>query len=396
MDHYTGVTASYSYPSMGTSVTHVVGARPNFPKATPVVTALSELGVRQRVVHTGQHHDASLTTGVMDDVGLKDVDVDLSLGSGDAADRLPELVAGVTRELTTSPPALVVVYGDVDSTVAGAAAAASQGVPVAHVEAGLRSGDVTMPEEVNRIVVDRLSALLFATADGAVANLVSEGIPADRCHMVGNPMADSLLANRHRLEPQALARRMGLASPYAMVTLHRPGNVDVKADRIASATALLALADHLDVVFAAHPRSAELAAMVAGHPRVHVTEPMGYIEFLSAVAGAGVVVTDSGGVQEETTLLGVPCLTMRPNTERPVTIDVGTNKLVAPADVVDEAIGIVDGIGQAHAAVNPPLWDGRAGERIAGIIAQWLGGGAVLRFDGADDLASSGTPGGGP
>lgn len=377
---------------MKSCVTHVVGARPNFPKATPVVAALREIGVRQRVVHTGQHHDASLTTGIMGDVGLDEVDIDLALGAGDAADRLAALVAGISRELAASPPALVVVYGDVDSTLAAAAAAAAVGVPVAHVEAGLRSGDVTMPEEVNRIVVDRLSTMLFATCDGAVDNLVAEGIPVDRCHMVGNPMADTLLANRHRLDPHVLTRHLGLGSPYAMVTLHRPGNVDAETDRIASAEALCALAEHIDVVFAAHPRAAGLAGLVAGHPRVHVTEPMGYVEFLSAVAGAGVVVTDSGGVQEETTLLGVPCLTMRSNTERPVTVDLGTNKLVAPGDVAGEAMAIVGSCARFSAGCHPPLWDGRAGERIGGVIARWLDDGPAGQASLTSCIV---TPGGG-
>jgi UDP-N-acetylglucosamine 2-epimerase (non-hydrolysing) len=249
------------------------------------------------------------------------------------------------------------------------------GLPVAHVEAGLRSFDDTMPEEINRRVTDLLSEVLLVTSGEAIGNLERMGVPPERIHFVGNPMIDTLLSNLERFDPVALRTALGLPERYAVATLHRPSNVD-DAGRAADVVRMLAgVAALLPLVLPLHPRGRavlEAAGLATAAPgRLVVVEPLGYIDFLSLVRGAAVVVTDSGGIQEETTVLGIPCLTLRPNTERPVTISHGTNRLVEPDDVVGAVRAILAGPAPAPAAA-PPLWDGRSGERIAGVIARWL------------------------
>jgi UDP-N-acetylglucosamine 2-epimerase (non-hydrolysing) len=275
--------------------------------------------------------------------------------------------------LTDLRPAMVVVYGDVNSTVAAALVAAKLGIPVAHVEAGLRSFDATMPEEVNRLVTDRLSDLLFATSPDAVAHLGNEGVHPGRIHLVGNPMIDTLLANLDRFDAAAARAEHGLAARYVVATLHRPANVDRPGDAAALVKGLHAVASQADVVLPLHPRGRESlrAAGLFDHPGVRVIDPLGYVEFLGLVRGADAVVTDSGGVQEETTILGVPCLTIRPNTERPVTITHGTNRLVTRERLAEEAERCL-AAGRPADWPTPPLWDGHAGPRIAAVIARFL------------------------
>ncbi len=358
---------------------HVTGARPNFPKAAPVIARLAELGVSQRLVHTGQHYDDRLSEVFFRELNLPRPDVNLGVGSGSHAQQTAALLIGLEAEILATRPELVIVYGDVNSTMAAAIVAAKLGVPVAHVEAGLRSFDMSMPEEVNRKVTDALSDLLFVTSPDAIAHLADEGIPSERIHFVGNPMIDSLLSHRDRLDSAAARARLALPEDYLVATLHRPGNVDdpeTAAELVAVVHGAAALAD---IVLPLHPRGrAVLEALGIGdHPRVHVVEPLGYLDFMSLVSGALAVITDSGGVQEETTVLGVPCLTLRPNTERPVTITHGTNRLVTTRSIAAELASEVAARRArsdrtAAPTVVPPLWDGQAGARIATVLVDWL------------------------
>ena len=354
-------------------VVHVVGARPNFMKAAPVIRALAATGTPQSLVHTGQHYDASLSDVFFGQLGLPEPDVNLGVGSGSQGAQTAALLLGLEQTFMTTPPAVAVVYGDVNSTLAGALAAAKLGIPVAHVEAGLRSFDPTMPEEINRRVTDLLADLCFATSPEAIAHLAREGVAPERIHFVGNPMIDTLLAALPRLDTAAAHRRFGLPERYAVATVHRPANVDAPDDARRLVGALADLAAQVPTVLPLHPRgraSLEAAGLQA-IDRLQVVEPLGYLEFMALVQGAALVLTDSGGLQEETTVLGVPCLTIRPNTERPITITHGTNRLVAPGEVAAAVRAILDGP-PAPPPEPPPLWDGHAGERIARVLSVWL------------------------
>lgn len=355
-------------------VLHITGARPNFPKAAPVIRALQARGVRQELVHTGQHYDDRMSDVFFRQLGLPEPDVNLGVGSGTHAQQTAAIMVGLEDLLISRSPSLVMVYGDVNSTVAAALVAAKLQIPLAHVEAGLRSFDRSMPEETNRIVTDRLSDLLFATSADAVEHLGNEGIDAAKIHLVGNPMIDTLLANLDQFDVAKARADYGVAGRYAVATLHRPSNVDDAGDAAELVKAMHAVADQVGVLLPLHPRGrARLeAAGMFNHPRLRVIEPLGYVEFLGLVRGADLVVTDSGGVQEETTILGVPCLTLRPNTERPVTITHGTNQLVTREALPQVAEQIL-AAGRAENWPVPPLWDGRAGERIAEVVKSQLG-----------------------
>jgi UDP-N-acetylglucosamine 2-epimerase (non-hydrolysing) len=355
------------------TVVHVVGARPNFPKAAPVITAVADRGIDQRLIHTGQHYDDRLSEVFFRQLGLPEPDVNLGVGSGTHAQQTALTMTRLAELFDADRPDLVVVYGDVNSTVAAALVAAKAQIPVAHVEAGLRSFDLGMPEEINRIVTDRLCDLLFATSSDAVVHLGREGVPASRIHLVGNPMIDTLLRNLDRFDDRRIRTELGLPERYIAATLHRPGNVDDPADTAELVKVLHAVADDVCVVLPLHPRGrARLEAVgLSGHPNLRVVEPLGYVEFVSLVRGAQAVVTDSGGVQEETTVLGVPCLTLRPSTERPVTITHGTNRLVTRTELA-EAVRDALLAGPPAWWPTPPLWDGHAGVRIAEIIRDFL------------------------
>lgn len=351
-------------------IAHVVGARPNFIKAAPVIAALGALGVRQRIVHTGQHYDPLLSDVFFRDLGIPAPDVSLGVGSGSQGHQTAALLGALEDTFAADRPAWVVVYGDVNSTLAAALVCAKSLIPLAHVEAGLRSFDLTMPEEVNRRVTDILSDLLFVTSPEGLDHLAHEGVDPGRVHFVGNPMIDTLLAHIDRFDPSPVRARLGVPGRYAVATLHRPANVDTPEAATRLVGALRSLAARVPVVLPLHPRGrATLAAAgLQGVTGLLVVDPLGYLDFLSLVRGAALVVTDSGGVQEETTVLGIPCLTLRPNTERPVTISHGTNRLVEPEDLgplVDLALaGAI-----TSPAEGPPLWDGHAGERIAAVLA---------------------------
>ena len=356
-------------------VLHVTGARPNFPKAAPVMAALAELGVPQELVHTGQHYDERLSEVFFRQLGMPEPDVNLGVGSGSHGSQTAAIMTCLEELFEARKPSMVVVYGDVNSTLAGALVSAKLQIPLAHVEAGLRSFDMSMPEEVNRLVTDRLSDLLFATSPDAVAHLGNEGVAPAKIHLVGNPMIDTLLANLNRFDVAKARAEHGLTGKYLVATLHRPGNVDDPADAAALVTVMHAVADQVEVLLPLHPRGrARLeAAGLFEHPKMRIIDPLGYIEFLGLVRGADAVVTDSGGVQEETTMLGVPCLTLRPNTERPVTITHGTNRLVT-REGLPQAVGDRLKAGRAESWPTPPLWDGKAGARIAKVIEAGFNG----------------------
>jgi UDP-N-acetylglucosamine 2-epimerase (non-hydrolysing) len=353
---------------------HVIGARPNFIKAAPVIGAIGRRGIPQRVVHTGQHYDERMSDVFFEELDLPRPDANLNVGSGSHAEQTAGAMIGLEREFFADRPRLVVLYGDVNSTLAGSLAAAKLQIPSAHVEAGLRSFDLTMPEEINRMVSDLLADLLFTTSPEALDHLTAMGIDPARVHFVGNPMIDTLLSHRDRFDDPSERERLGLVGEFGVVTLHRPSNVDGDASARAIVEALNGVAAMLPLVIPLHPRGrANLeAAGLTDSPRLRIVEPLGYVAFLSLVAAARLVLTDSGGIQEEATILDVPCLTVRPNTERPITISHGTNRLVAPTEVVAAAREVLAGPARP-AGPRPPLWDGHAGERIADVVEGWLG-----------------------
>lgn len=359
--------------SLEGTVVHVTGARPNFPKAAPVIRGLAMLGVPQGLVHTGQHYDVNMSDVFFQELGLPEPDLNLGIGGGSHAEQTAAIMIALEQLLSSEPAAMLVVYGDVNSTVAAALVAAKLGVPIAHVEAGLRSFDMTMPEEINRIVTDRLADILLATSPDALVNLGNEGVAPGRAFLVGNPMIDSLLAVLDRIDTDGIRDELGLHERYAVATLHRPGNVDDDDAVRRAVRAIHTVADQVGVVLPLHPRGRDRlqAAGLFDHPALTVIEPRGYLDFVGLMRGAAAVVTDSGGVQEETTVLGVPCLTLRPNTERPITITDGTNRLVT-ADELQEVVADVLAAGRPQTWPIPPLWDGRAGERIARVIAKQL------------------------
>jgi UDP-N-acetylglucosamine 2-epimerase (non-hydrolysing) len=359
------------------SVLHVVGARPNFMKMAPLVTALARAGVAQRLVHTGQHFDERMSGVFFEELGLPRPDAYLGVGSGSHGEQTARVMIAFERVLVeASPrPALVVVPGDVNSTVAAALVAAKMGVPVAHLEAGLRSFDRTMPEEVNRVVTDHLSDLLLTPSPDADENLRREGIDGGRVACVGNLMIDTLRAHLPRARALGVPAAMGLEpGGFAVVTLHRPSNVDDPATLGRLLDALARVARELPVVFPVHPRTrARLAspALAARAGALRLVEPLGYLEFLSLTSAARLVLTDSGGLQEESTALGVPCLTLRENTERPITVTEGTNEVVGtdPERIVGAALRA---LGDGRPPRCPALWDGRAGDRAARAIGAFL------------------------
>jgi UDP-N-acetylglucosamine 2-epimerase (non-hydrolysing) len=364
------------------TVLHVVGARPNFMKVAPIWRALARLGgVRQRLVHTGQHYDAQMSEVFFTELGLPKPDLDLGVGSGTHAEQTAKVMVALERAFAATPPDLVSVVGDVNSTLAAALVAAKAVVPLAHVEAGLRSFDRAMPEEVNRLVTDRLSDHLLTPSADADDNLRREGVPSERIHRVGNVMIDSLLAARARAVALPVLARLRLEPRgYCVCTLHRAANVDDSGLLRGILGALAAVARVVPVLFPAHPRTRRRMVESGLEPAergLRLLEPMGYLEFLCLTSQARLILTDSGGLQEESTALGVPCLTLRENTERPITVTEGTNELVGtdPARIVAAAGKVLEGGGKVGRV--PALWDGRAGERVAALYQRLLGVRAV-------------------
>ncbi len=346
---------------------HIVGARPNFMKVAPVLNALRERNnVVQTLIHTGQHYDVNMSDVFFQQLGIPAPDLNLAVGSGTHAKQTAEIMIRLEPVVLERQPDVVLVYGDVNSTVATALVCAKLGVRIGHVEAGLRSFDRTMPEEINRLVTDQLADLLFTPSEDGNENLRHEGVSAGKIFLVGNVMIDSLV----RLLPAAQKAKVeGLPEPYALVTLHRPANVDNSATLKGILESLLEVNRDLAVVFPAHPRTRQrIADFGLNAGQLRVLDPLPYVDFLGLQSRATVVITDSGGIQEETTYLGVPCLTVRENTERPITVSMGTNVLVGrdPEKLRVELSRVLSG--EARQGAVPPLWDGHAGERIADIL----------------------------
>jgi UDP-N-acetylglucosamine 2-epimerase (non-hydrolysing) len=349
-------------------VFHIVGARPNFMKAAPMMRALrASAGIEQTLVHTGQHYDANMSEIFFEQLELPRPDINLEVGSGTHTGQTADIMTRLEPVLESHKPGLVLVYGDVNSTLAAALVCAKLLIPVGHVEAGLRSFDRTMPEEINRVLTDQMADLLFTPSEDADTNLQHEGISAEKIHRVGNVMIDSLTA----LLPKARDCKVnGIPDRYALITLHRPSNVDDVSALKQVIQSLLQVNSRLQVVFPVHPRTRRrLAQFNIDVGRLHLFDPLPYIEFLALQRGATVVITDAGGIQEETTYLNVPCLTLRENTERPITVAMGTNTLVGrdTRRLQAEISRILEGEGKRGTV--PPLWDGHAAERIAAIIS---------------------------
>ncbi len=349
---------------------HVVGARPNFMKAAPVIRALSDCpAVHQTLVHTGQHYDVEMSDVFFTDLGMPRPDINLEVGSGSHAQQTAAVMSRLEPLILERKPDAVLVYGDVNSTVAAALTCAKLLVSIGHVEAGLRSFDRTMPEEINRLLTDQLADWLFTPSPDGSENLLREGIDAKKIHFVGNVMIDTLV----RLLPKAQEHRVGgLPHDYALVTLHRPSNVDDPDTLRAILAALVDLSTELAIVFPVHPRTRErisgLGLRAGLEGAIRLIGPLSYLEFLALQRKARVVITDSGGIQEETTYLGIPCLTIRENTERPITITLGTNTVVGKdtKKLRAEVKQVLSGGGKP--GCMPPLWDGQAAARIASIL----------------------------
>ncbi|MEA2250876.1 MAG: hypothetical protein QOG70_1118 [Solirubrobacteraceae bacterium] len=348
---------------------YVVGARPNFVKTAPVIAQMRARfpGARHVLVHTGQHYDRLMSDVFLDELGVPQPDHLLGVGSGSHATQTARIMERVEPVLDLERPDLVFVPGDVNSTLAVTLVAVKLGIRVAHIESGLRSFDRTMPEEVNRVVADALCDHLFLHCEDAIANLRAEGIAGERMHLVGNTMIDSLVALEERFRAAGAARARSLApGDYLLVTLHRPALVD--GPLLGEALGRLGeVARVLPVLFPVHPRTRKMMAGIVVPPGVRIVDPVGYLDFLSLEADAAAVLTDSGGVQEETTFLGVPCFTLRDNTERPVTLREGTNTLLGldPARIPD----LLGALSSVPAPAGPPaLWDGRAAERVADVV----------------------------
>ena len=355
----------------------VAGTRPNFMKIAPIVREIQARNLLFRLMHTGQHFDEAMSAVFFRDLGIPEPDVRLQAGGGSHAEQTAAVLVGVEKDLIARRPDVVVVVGDVTSTLAAALAAAKLGVRVAHVEAGLRSRDWSMPEEINRVLTDRLSDLLLTPSHDAEPNLIAEGIPRDRIRFVGNVMIDSLHYVRSK-PTDALARYDVSPRKFALATLHRPVNVDTKESLARTLDALAPVAARMPVLFPMHPRtlaraeSFGLAERLRETPNLRAVEPIGYRDFVTLMSNAAVVMTDSGGIQEETTALGVPCLTMRESTERPITVTEGTNVIVNldVALITREIEQITSG--KPHKGRIPDGWDGNAAERVVTALIELM------------------------
>lgn len=364
-------------------IANVVGARPNLVKIAPLLREMRRHPeIQPLLLHTGQHYDEKLSDIFFRQMGIPEPDVNLEVGSGSHAWQTSEILKRIEPFLLEWRPDLVLVVGDVNSTLAASLTAAKLGIQVAHVEAGLRSFDRSMPEEINRVLTDALADFLFVTEEDAIANLSREGRPRERIHLVGNVMIDAL---RHFLpiaQKSRIGEELGLVDgrgfrPFAVLTLHRPSNVDSLEILRKLLRAIEEVAEQLPVVFPVHPRTRQKLGELESHPhpQLRLIPPVGYLDFLCLLSQARLVLTDSGGIQEETTALGVPCLTLRENTERPVTVTEGTNQIVGqdPAKIVAAACDVLTG--KPKAGRVPQFWDGHAAERIVAVLLrEWSKG----------------------
>jgi UDP-N-acetylglucosamine 2-epimerase (non-hydrolysing) len=358
---------------------NIVGARPNFMKMAPIVRQLERHPeIEWQLIHTGQHYDDAMSRVFFEELQLPPPHVFLGVGSGSQAEQTAQMMVKLEQVMQSYSPDMVLVVGDTNSALAGALTAAKLCIPVAHVEAGLRSYDRTMPEEINRLCTDCISTLFFTPSRGAGDILKGEGIPADRIHFVGNVMIDTLVACRERAMQSQILETLHLEEKhYAVLTLHRPSNVDTPETLSWLLDVIGEIAARIPVVFPVHPRTQRriqefgLQPRLETLPQVKITAPLGYLDFLKLMACAQFVMTDSGGIQEETTVLGVPCLTLRENTERPETVTEGTNTLVGRHrdKILAETLRILDGHGKVGRV--PELWDGQAARRIVDVLVKW-------------------------
>jgi UDP-N-acetylglucosamine 2-epimerase (non-hydrolysing) len=352
----------------------LVGARPNYMKAAPLWREIRERmsETRLTLVHSGQHYDANLSDVFFDDLDMPRPDVSLGVGSGTHAEQTARVMTALEPVLTAEPTDLLIVLGDINSTVAGSLTATKLHIPVAHVEAGLRSRDRSMPEEINRVVTDTISDVLFTTCEDANTNLRQEGIPDERVHFVGNIMIDSLVAMLPKAAASTVLQTFNMKPRgYVAVTLHRPSNVDHPDRLLEIMNALTRIGKDCPVVFPVHPRTRkqlQAAGWQPEHDGVRLCDPLGYLDFLKLMSEAGAVLTDSGGIQEETSFLGIPCLTVRDNTERPITISQGTNRLV-PADTATLVTALTAALSATERSrPTLPLWDGKTAGRIVDVL----------------------------
>lgn len=375
---------------------NIVGARPNFMKIAPIIHALNNYNrsakrpIDHLLVHTGQHYDEKMSKLFFDDLNIPKPDIDLEVGSGSHAEQTAEIMKRFEKICLNECPTHILVVGDVNSTIACALVASKLGIKVIHVEAGLRSFDRTMPEEINRILTDAISDILFITEDSAEKNLLREGVPNEKIFFVGNVMIDTLLRHRESAKSSLILNQLGLkngsyASDYGVLTLHRPSNVDEKGNFENILYALLEVSRKLPIIFPVHPRTRKkieefgFTKYLIQEPKVKgdktgicSIEPLGYLDFLSLMSEARVVLTDSGGIQEETTILGVPCITLRSNTERPVTVTDGTNIVagIEKENIIKKSLSVLNS-NKRDIPKTPPFWDGRAAERIVGILSSF-------------------------
>ena len=360
-------------------IINVAGARPNFMKVAPIVAAMKRRNseFQSLLVHTGQHYDASMSDAFFRDLKMPQPDVYLDVGSASHAVQTAEVMKAFEPVVIKEKPDWVVVVGDVNSTLACALVGAKLAVKVAHVEAGLRSRDRSMPEEINRLLTDQIADLLFTPSKDADENLLAEGIAPDRIRLVGNIMIDSLFSNLEHARKSQMRAKLGLErEAYAVLTLHRPSNVDEQTAFVRILDALEQIAERVPIVFPTHPRTRKMIDGLGLSERVdkidglRVIDPLGYLDFLDLLSNARLVLTDSGGIQEETTVLGIPCITLRENTERPVTVEMGTNTIAGtdPQKITTAAFRALDN--PPMAARIPPLWDGKAADRILDALSE--------------------------
>lgn len=363
---------------MNEPIVLVVGARPNFMKIAPIYAELAKRGEELLLLHTGQHYDDNMSKVFFDDLGMPKPDIYLGIGSGSHAYQTATVMMEFEKICNEKSPSMVVVVGDVNSTVACSIVCAKLGVPCAHVEAGLRSFDREMPEEINRILTDSVADLLLTPSPDGDENLRAEGVAEKRIVRVGNVMIDSLYSNLERAKESRILTELGVKGNYAILTLHRPSNVDDKENFAGILGALEAIGKEIQLIFPIHPRTEKMAKSfgmferLEAIPNIVITGPVGYLDFVALMASSTLVLTDSGGLQEETTALGIPCITLRENTERPITVTEGTNTIVGcdPSLIMKTAFESLAGNGKAGRI--PELWDGKTAERIADVLQKHI------------------------
>ncbi len=361
-------------------ILNVAGARPNFMKIAPLMTEMKKSpGIHPILVHTGQHYDERMSKLFFEDLQLPQPDINLEIGSASHSVQTAKIMIAFEEVLVREQPDLVLVVGDVNSTIGCALPAVKLHIPVAHVEAGLRSFDRDMPEEINRVLTDAIAEYLFVTEPSGEKNLLREGISEEKIFFVGNVMIDTLLANKSKADQSSIISALKMSSQkYALLTLHRPSNVDVEETFLRILDALAEIQSYLPIVFPIHPRTNKrieefgLTDRMKSLSNIHLIDPLGYLDFLKLMTEAKLILTDSGGIQEETTILGIPCLTLRDNTERPITVEQGTNVIVGTDTqrIVTESTHILQG--KKHSFGMPELWDGKAAERIVNILKERL------------------------